>query len=251
MKHGIANLALLNLLLLGSSLVIAEEQVAVAPTSSGRLYADYTFQDCCTLDAWSSSSGALWTETCESMGGYCMGGKDVANWVFEMPDMPVGATVLDARIQLNKQSGVAGSAVLYLRQTSSSALGISSALLTYNSPMHTQSAYFSNGMSHSFGLPTSFFQDPNQSHVAMALYRSSTLQIYNAGTLKPTLVVTYEGGEPPCVGDLDGDGVVGGTDLAGILGYWGSDNPTFDLDQSGTVDGADLTIILARWGLCS
>lgn len=251
MKHGIASLALLNLLLLGSTLVMAEEQVAVTPTSSGRLYANYTFQDCCTLDAWSSSSGALWTETCESMGGYCMGGKDVANWVFAMPVMPVGATVLEARLDLNKQSGVAGSAMIYLRQTDSSVLGTSSALQTYNSPMHAQSAYFSNSMSHSFGLPASFFQDSDQSYVAMALYRSSTLQIHNAGTLKPTLVVTYEGGEPPCLGDFDGDGVVGGTDLASILGYWGSDNPTFDLDESGTVDGADLTIILARWGLCS
>ena len=250
MKHGIASLALLNLLLLGSTLVIAEEQVAVAPTSSGRLYANYTFQDCCTLDAWSSSSGALWTETCESMGGYCMNGRDIANWVFEVPDMPVGAAVLDARLELNKQSGVAGSAMLYLRQTNSSALGTSSALQTYNSPMHTQSAYFSNGMAHSFGLPTSFFQDSDRSYVAIALFRSSTLQIHNAGTLTPTLVVTYDGGEPACLGDLDGDGVVGGTDLAGILGYWGSDNPTFDLDESGTVDGADLTMVLAQWGMC-
>ena len=250
MKNGIASLALLNILLLGSTLVIAEEQVAVAPTSSGRLYANYTFQDCCTLDAWSSSSGSLWTETCESMGGYCMGGKDVANWVFEMPDMPAGATVLDARIQLNKQSGVSGSAVLYLRQIDSSALGTTSALLTYNSPMHTQSAYFSNAMSHSFGLPTSFFQDPDQSYVAVALYRSSRLQIHNVGTLTPTLVVTYEGGAPPCPGDVDGDGVVGGTDLAAILGYWGSSNPNYDLDESGSVDGADLAMILGRWGMC-
>ena len=250
MNTRIARLAFVNLLLVGSTLVIAEEQVTVAPTSSGRLYANYTFQDCCTLGAWSSSSGALWTETCESMGGYCMGGKDVANWMFEMPDMPVGATVLDARIELNKQSGVAGSAMLYLRQTNSSALGTSSALQTYNSPMHSQSAYFSNGMSHSFGLPTSFFQDSDQSYVAVALYRSSTLQIHNAGTLTPTLVVTYEGGAPPCPEDFDGDGMVSGTELAAILGYWGSSNPDYDLDGSGAVDGADLAIVLAAWGMC-
>ena len=70
----------LNLILLSSTPVIAEVELSVSPTSSGRLYADYSFGDCCTLDAWSSnsSSSTLWTETCEIMGGYCMGGKDVA-----------------------------------------------------------------------------------------------------------------------------------------------------------------------------
>lgn len=112
MKNGLRRLVMITLALLASSLVSAEEQVTIPSTSSGRLYADHTFGDCCTLDAWSSSSGSLWTETCETMVGYCMGGTDVANWVFEMPHMPAGATVLDARLQLNNQSGGAGSAMI-------------------------------------------------------------------------------------------------------------------------------------------
>ena len=42
--------------------------------------------DALLLDAWSAASGSIWTETCEIMGGYCMGGKDVANWVFDKAD---------------------------------------------------------------------------------------------------------------------------------------------------------------------
>jgi hypothetical protein len=250
MTVGIGNLAFLNLVLICSSLAVAEEQVTVSATSSGRLYANYTFQDCCTLDAWSSSSSTIWTETCESMGGYCMGGKDVANWVFEMPEIPAGATVLDVRLKLNKQSGGSGSATVYLRQVNSSALGTSSALLTYNTPGHSQSAYFANTMSHTIGLPTSYITTMNQSHLAVAIYRASTLSIYNAGTLAPTIEVTYEGGTPPCPGDVDEDGEIGGTDLAMILGFWGSSNPLCDLDGNGSVDGMDLALVLGRWGDC-
>ena len=244
----------LNLILLSSTPAIAEVELSVSPTSSGRLYADYSFGDCCTLDAWSSnsSSSTLWTETCEIMGGYCMGGKDVANWVFEMPDMPVGSTVLDARLELNKQSGAAGSAMIYLRQTNSSALGTASALQTYNAPMHTQNAYFSNAMSHSFGLPTSFFEDSDQSFVAVALFRSSMLHIHNAGTLIPALVVTYEGGVPPCPGDVDLSGVVDFDDILMILAAYGSEGDSLpeDTNTDGIVDLSDLLGTLATWGTC-
>jgi len=52
-----------------------------------------------------------------------------------------------------------------------------------------------------------------------------------------------------CVGDLDGDGVVGGADLTILLSSWGLRGAA-DLDGSGTVDGSDLTTLLAGWGLC-
>ncbi|MEE2682160.1 MAG: hypothetical protein VX641_07290 [Planctomycetota bacterium] len=54
-----------------------------------------------------------------------------------------------------------------------------------------------------------------------------------------------------CVGDFDTDGVIGGGDLAQLLGAWGSDNPVTDLDSDGLVAGADLAILLGRWGACS
>ncbi len=48
-------------------------------------------------------------------------------------------------------------------------------------------------------------------------------------------------------GDLDGDGLVDGTDLARLLGSWGTTNEQADIDGSGTVDGADLARLLANW----
>ena len=48
--------------------------------------------------------------------------------------------------------------------------------------------------------------------------------------------------------DLNGDGVVGGADLAILLARWNTSDPQGDLDGSGLVDGADLTRLLAAWG---
>ena len=56
---------------------------------------------------------------------------------------------------------------------------------------------------------------------------------------------------PDCLGDLDGDGVVGGGDLGLLLAAWGTDDPEADLNGDGTVSGADLGLLLSYWGGCS
>lgn len=56
----------------------------------------------------------------------------------------------------------------------------------------------------------------------------------------------------PNLGDLDGDGSVGASDLLILLASWGScadcDDCTADLDNNCTVGAADLLILLANWG---
>jgi hypothetical protein len=60
------------------------------------------------------------------------------------------------------------------------------------------------------------------------------------------------GGNAPCtcVGDLNGDGAVDGSDLAALLAAWGQSNSPHDLDGDGVVGGSDLAAILAAWGEC-
>jgi uncharacterized membrane protein len=53
-----------------------------------------------------------------------------------------------------------------------------------------------------------------------------------------------------CPADIDGDGTVGGADLATLLSRWDTKDPAADLDGSGRVDGADLAILLSSWGDC-
>ncbi|MFM7051342.1 MAG: dockerin type I domain-containing protein [Planctomycetota bacterium] len=55
------------------------------------------------------------------------------------------------------------------------------------------------------------------------------------------------------VGDIDGDGTVGGADLAVLLSNWGprtasSASIASDLDDSGTIDAGDLAALLGSWG---
>lgn len=57
----------------------------------------------------------------------------------------------------------------------------------------------------------------------------------------------------PCAADLDGDGVVGASDLAILLGGWGTSNvigAPGDFDCDGDVDAADLATLLGSWGPC-
>ena len=58
----------------------------------------------------------------------------------------------------------------------------------------------------------------------------------------------------PCVGDIDGNGVVDGADLTTLLGLWGPcgdpANCPGDLTGDGVIDGADLTSLLGQWGPC-
>jgi len=51
-----------------------------------------------------------------------------------------------------------------------------------------------------------------------------------------------------CLVDLDGDGSVGGGDLAMLLSSWGT--AMHDLNGDGTTNGADLATMLGRWGPC-
>jgi probable HAF family extracellular repeat protein len=52
----------------------------------------------------------------------------------------------------------------------------------------------------------------------------------------------------PASADLDGDGAVGGADLAIMLGAWGACGVCrSDLDTDGIVDGQDLALLLGAW----
>lgn len=55
---------------------------------------------------------------------------------------------------------------------------------------------------------------------------------------------------PPCVGDLDGSGLVEAADLAMVLAAWQSGSGAADVNGDGLVEGADLALVLGAWGPC-
>ncbi|MBX3354947.1 MAG: hypothetical protein KF724_04535 [Phycisphaeraceae bacterium] len=53
---------------------------------------------------------------------------------------------------------------------------------------------------------------------------------------------------PPVPGDVNGDGIVNGADIAIVLGSWGvCIGCAADLNGDGVVDGADLSVVLGNW----
>ena len=55
-----------------------------------------------------------------------------------------------------------------------------------------------------------------------------------------------------CIGDLNGDGVVGPPDLGILLAVWGTDGTPngADINGDGTVNASDLGPLLGAWGVC-
>ncbi len=54
-----------------------------------------------------------------------------------------------------------------------------------------------------------------------------------------------------CLGDFDGDGVVGAADLSVLLQEWGAHGASVaDLNIDGSVDGDDFSVFMSLWGPC-
>ncbi|MFM1823242.1 MAG: hypothetical protein RI967_1508 [Planctomycetota bacterium] len=58
------------------------------------------------------------------------------------------------------------------------------------------------------------------------------------------------GGGDKCPADLDLDGNVGASDLATMLGAWGSSAAYADVNGDGNVNAQDVAILLGAWGPC-
>lgn len=70
------------------------------------------------------------------------------------------------------------------------------------------------------------------------------------GVATGSLVRLDCGYSTPCPADLDGDGIVGASDLATVLARWGSTDVAADLDADGQVGPGDLAMMLASWNSC-
>jgi hypothetical protein len=55
---------------------------------------------------------------------------------------------------------------------------------------------------------------------------------------------------PACVGDVDGSGDVGATDLLIVIADWGQTGSVADVNDDGVVDASDLLAVIGGWGPC-
>ena len=69
------------------------------------------------------------------------------------------------------------------------------------------------------------------------------------GNSKTRIQYVQVEGVPVCaIADIDCSGHVDGTDLATLIGAWGTSLCEADLDEDGIVNGQDLAILLGLWG---
>jgi formylglycine-generating enzyme required for sulfatase activity len=87
-------------------------------------------------------------------------------------------------------------------------------------------------------------------HAVLAPHaRPAALRVLPAVLL--TLAVAPDARAQSCIGDLNGDGVIDGSDLGALLAAWGPcESCGADLNTNGVVDGIDLGIQLGNWGEC-
>ncbi|MEY2715683.1 MAG: hypothetical protein RIT24_2026 [Planctomycetota bacterium] len=75
-----------------------------------------------------------------------------------------------------------------------------------------------------------------------------------AGTVPDTngngIIDTCETLFDACPTDIDNDSVTGASDLALLLGGWGTTDPNLDVDHDGFVGASDLALLLGAWGIC-
>jgi subtilisin family serine protease len=98
--------------------------------------------------------------------------------------------------------------------------------------------------------------DPSRTNVEIRALIESTAEdkgapgwdpIFGHGRVNARLAVEAALAPRCATADLDCDGAVGASDLALLLGAWGSAGPLGDLDGDGVVASSDLALLLGAW----
>ena len=236
------------------SATAAYEIIDVPATSSALLWSYTTHGDCCDVDSITMNPSTLNVHTCETMGGYCMGGKDIAMWVFELPEIPEGAEFITASFA-GRITNYGGAGDLRIKWSDSDSLTLYSGLNAWNSPSNAQSVYWPTG---NFSMPLNIDHPESgwaYDHLFIGGWRSQSMTFYNSGSLAPVLRILIDVPEEACDADLNSDGNVNVTDVLQLLAAWGQCSPKdvdceADLNGDSYVGVNDLLMVIDAWGAC-
>jgi hypothetical protein len=260
--------------------------IEISALSSGRLYADYTIWDCCTLNSFNATTGNITVGTCATMGGYCSAGKRVASWVYAMPALPENATLISVTLD-GRHSGGSTTFEFRGKWNADSGHGTGSAYQGYVSPDFTGTTG-STGGNFAANLPIELVNGEwTNEFLMVSAYRSTNLTFYNSDSLRPKLNIVI--GLPPgacctltsgcvevsqyiceeagfvflgegtecestsceqCPADFNGTGAVDVNDLLALISVYGTEDTDHDLDEDQFISVNDLLILLSQYGEC-
>jgi|GEM_PF-3436139 len=102
-----------------------------------------------------------------------------------------------------------------------------------------------------FDTGTMYWTDPAHAKIRTSNLAGAGIATLTSAATCVGLAIRFAPEPAPCAGDITGDGLVDGADIAMILGNWGTIGASaFDLNGDGVVDGADLATVLGGWGAC-
>ena len=208
-----------------------------------------TIPNCCSSHSMSSINAIqLSMKGCTTMGGYCMGSRHYAYVSFDLSWIPEGVTIESIRLvgSRNVPRTAGGSVCVgfmpYGEMGSSMFNACNMGSTTFN---------WTNAQNFSINLNPDHFNDPSRDRFAVVRLTQSGENgsyVRNGKTNAPRLSVTLA--VPPCVGDLNDNGVVNSADLGFLIAGWGSGDRDADLNGDGVVDSEDLGLMLSNWGSC-
>ena len=210
---------------------------------------------CCTIaNASSFGSSQLSTRNCQSVYMSCVSSKRAAMWLFDLSGLPEDAALVTASfVGTRPYNDMTGAGFMSIKGGVRS-LNTNVGMEMWNAGDWRSNINWNYGTNFGFGMTSAV----NGGHlggvdsIALLVYGSSTggITILNSGESAPRLRLVVElPEEPPCLGDLNDDGMVDSSDIGIFLAYWGS-APLGDLDDDGITDSSDLGVLLANWGPC-
>jgi|GEM_PF-1200307 len=237
-----------------SNNVQAEIQVIQVPAhSSALLWTNWSHGDCCDVDSISINPTSMNVHGCSTKGGYCMSGKDIAVWLFELPTLPEGSVILESNLVGRVTSG-GGAGGLKMAWTNGQTISLTSGMNTWNNPSVSQSLYWPYG---NFSIPMNLDENNeawSYDYVMVTGYRSTSMTFSNSGANAAKIVFLVDVPANECEADLNGDGYVNVSDMLQLIESWG---PCFikscdaDLDGDNYVRVSDLLVLIDNWGSCN
>ena len=205
--------------------------------------------NCCSTHSMNSQNGAsLMIKGCTTMGGYCMGSRNAPFLTFDLSWIPEGVTIESVQLMGSRTSPRSGWGTAEVSFLSYGEVGTS----MFNMFDSTQTSInWSLASNFSINLGTEQFNDPDRDRFMVVRLTSGgedASYIRNARDFAPKLRVTLA--TPPCVGDLNHNGIVNSADLGFLIAGWGEGAHDADLNSDGVVDSEDLGIMLSNWGSC-
>ena len=229
------------------STVQAEVQV-LQPLTSARTSPSDCWGCCCGTGSVSMNPSSISINTCTYQGGYCMGDKHRAAWIYQVPSLAAG-DYIDGMVFTGNRSGSYGTGAIYMRWVPTSSLNTTSIIDTISNPDALMSINWPGSYTYNFNVPSSVYADASGGYlmVVAGIGSEYSMNLVNSGSSGARIVMHVD---QQCRGDYDGDGEVDADDVLSLLAVYGETNADHDLSSDGQIDVNDLLLLLGGYGGC-